>query len=771
MSRGRPHLLGVLRASFAAAASSGLVLQACGPAPSAPKMVVLHDLAAESTIADREAPATVVLFGTPEAEMFTEKGFFREGGDAAGERFAWARREARVLFRWAETAPREAVFDLAPYPGIDGQALDVRLNGASVGRFEVLARGRHRVSLPVGRQEKGENRLTFAFSRVAKPESGHGRRLAATVYSLSAAAAGEPFLDSLTSAGAPPPFAVAADGGVPSLSLLAGSAVRYAFRMPAGGAALHFTPELHATAGSTADVAQLRVTLATEAGERREIWKSDARGRDEVALPLAASEGTTLVLGVQADGGSGTWATLKAPRLVGPGPIPAALRTPLAEADARRGDPVARGLRGTNVILIVLDAAGAAHFGCYGYARPTTPAIDRIASEGVVFERAYTPAVFTLSAMGSLWTSLYPDEHHRGVPYDAPLPKSPLTLAELLGANGITTAGWVANGVAGPGFGLDRGFSEFTEIFREHGHSAGAFAKALPAWLEAHGDRRFFAYLHFREPHFPFDPPPPFTARFGPDGPLPRAVRADQGWIDKINSGRVRLDAAAADHLVRLYDGNLAFADQEVGRLRSALEGLGLWERTVVIVTADHGEGLLEHDFVGHNKQLYEESAHIPLIVRFPAGRGPAGLRVKALVDLLDVAPTVADIFGVLGKGGSDRAFAGRSLLAVAAGAPGTPAVFTRTATGERPSYAVRDGRFVYIRGLRYGSEELYDAVADAQQKREIAGKRPLEAAYYRQLLQRWLASLRRGIGEEGGAKAQLTPEQLENLRALGYVQ
>jgi arylsulfatase A-like enzyme len=733
--------------------------------------VVLHDLAAEAAIADREAPATVVLFGTPEAETFTEKGFFREDGEARGERYAWARREARVLFRWPETAPREAVVDLAPYPGVDGQAVDVQLNGVSVGRFEVPARGRHRVSLPVARQKKGENRLTFVFSRVAKPGSAHERRLAATVYSLCVAAEGEPFLDTLMSAAAPAPFAVTAAGGVPSLSLLGGSAVRYAIRMPAGGAALHFTPELHATARSARDAAQLRVTLETEAGERREIWKGDARSRDEVAVPLVAPEGTTLVLGVHADGGSGTWATFEAPRLVGPGPIPSLLRAPLAEGDARRGEPLARGLRGTNVVLIVLDAAGAPHFGCYGYGRPTTPAIDRLASEGVVFERAYTPAVFTLSAMGSLWTSLYPDEHHRGVPYDAPLPKAPLTIAELLGANGITTAGWVANGVAGPGFGLDRGFGEFEEVFREHGHSADAFAKTVPAWLEVHGESRFFAYLHFREPHFPFDPPPPFTTRFGPDGPLPRAVRADQGWIDKINSGRIQLDAAAADHLVRLYDGNLAFADQEVGRLRSILEGLGLWERTVVIVTADHGEGLLEHDFVGHNKQLYEESVHIPLIVRFPSGRGPAGLRIKALVDLLDVAPTVADIFGVLGKGGSDRAFAGRSLLSVAAGAPGTPAVFTRTATGERPSYAVRDGRFVYIRSLRYGSEELYDAVADPREKRKIAGRRPLETAYYRQLLNRWLASLRRGIDEEEGAKAQLTPEQLENLRALGYVQ
>src|SRR5262249_29834924 len=264
--------------------------------------------------------------------------------------------------------------------------------------------------------------------------------------------------------------------------------------------------------------------------------------------------------------------------------------------------------------------------------------------------------------------------------------------------------------------------------------------------------------------------PAPFTTRFGPDGPLPRDVRSKQSWVDDINAGRVRLSTAEADHLVRLYDGNLAFADQELGRLRRALEAAGLWERTMVIVAAYHGEWLLEHDFVGHNKQLYEESVHVPLVLRLPSGAG-AGRRVPSLVDLRDVAPTIADAFGLLGQGGSDRAFEGRSLLAVAAGAPGLPAVVSRTASGEKPSYSVRDGRFALIRNMRYGSEELFDVQADPGEPRELGRSRPVEAAYYRQLLYRWLLGLKRASGEESAAKAQLSPEQRENLKALGYVQ
>jgi len=144
---------------------------------------------------------------------------------------------------------------------------------------------------------------------------------------------------------------------------------------------------------------------------------------------------------------------------------------------------------------------------------------------------------------------------------------------------------------------------------------------------------------------------------------------------------------------------------------------------------------------------------------------------VRELVDLLDLAPTIADVFALKGQGGSAQAFSGRSLLAVAAGAPGVAAVFSRTASGEKPSYSVRDGRFAFIRNMRYGSEELFDMQADVQESHNLCSARPVEAAYYRQLLFRWLIGLKRGAGDESGAKAQLTPEQRENLRALGYVQ
>jgi arylsulfatase A-like enzyme len=289
---------------------------------------------------------------------------------------------------------------------------------------------------------------------------------------------------------------------------------------------------------------------------------------------------------------------------------------------------------------------------------------------------------------------------------------------------------------------------------------------ALEAWLASHREQRFFVYAHFREPHFPFDPPPPFDTRFGPPGPIPKAARRDQSWLTELNQGRRRPAPDELAHLVRLYDGGLAFADQELGRLRRSLEASGLWEKTVVIVAADHGESLGEHGFIGHNVQLYEETIQIPLIVRLPGG--PRGVRLRGLVDLLDVAPTILDVFGARGEGGSDREFRGRSLLPMIAGAPGKPAVLSRT-VWDRPIYALRDEAFKFVYDTRTGAEELYDLAADPREARSLAAADPLRAAYYRGELQHWISEAARGRAAQA-EQARLTREQCDNFRTLGYV-
>ncbi len=770
------------RGLLRAAAGATLVLPLLG-CPSPPKEVA-YDLARRAGVAERWSTGEVLLFGTPAAEPQQAEGFYREAGGGTGDPFLWTKGEAEVALRWSSVAPRVGIVDLAPYRGVRDQSLEVRLNGHRVVQLRLNdVRHRYGVELPAEWQQPGENRLRFVFSATASPgdadpKNADRRQLAAQLWSLVTGPATDASFEDLLGRDAPRPFGVtAAEGGAPSLSLVGPSLVRYAIRLPPG-AELRFTPDLHPAARAAASAASFRVTYEgpDSEGHPQELWKRVIGSRDlkgpEVVLKLPGAAGDIVRVGLEVVPTGGprfAWGVWTAPRVLGrdasdpldPGPRP-------AKEDAR-AQGLRRSIARANVLLVILDAARAREVGAYGCSRPTTPEIDRIAAEGVLFEKAFTPAVYTLGAMSSVWTSQHPDRHHGDVSFSSPLPRDRLTLADVLSGQGILTAGFVANPIAGAFNRFDRGFLEFHELWRELGSGGGVFRRAAQAWLAKNKDRRFFAYLHFREPHFPYDPEPPFDTRFGPDGPIPKAARRDMRWITDVNQGRRPLSLEEREHLVRLYDGNLAFADQEVGALRRALEAEGLWEKTVVIVAADHGEELFEHGWIGHNVQLYEPSVRVPLVVRFPSGAGPRGVRVGELVDLLDLAPTIADVFGLLGGGGSDKAFQGRSLLPVALGAPGKAMVLSRT-VWDRPRYGLRDGRYALTVDTRTGEGRLFDTAADPDEAHDLSGKLQLRAAYYRQTLDHWTRNLARPIRSGAEEAAVMTKEQCESLKGLGYL-
>jgi arylsulfatase A-like enzyme len=745
-----PRLLASLLAALVAGACAGET------------RVPLEDLARRAPLADRQSAWEIVLFGTPQAEPVQVRGF-RRPPPAPGDSFARGEREADVRLSWAAPSGRVALLDMAPAEGLGGQAVAVSLNDRLLGRLELAeGRRRYRMALPVEAQRAGANTLAFRCERVTPLAGPNGGRLAAAFYSLTVGPEGDRGLEDLLARDAPAPLSVTDT----ALVQVGPSILRYGLRLPSD-AELRFTPSLHRAARDAGGWADLRVWLEDDSGREREVWHGRVDGQkrpSEVRAALPGRPGEIVRLALRVEGPPSrrfAWVVWETPRVLGR--VPESPRP--AEAD-RRVERLRDSLAGASVLLIVLDAAGARHFHCYGYPRETTPEIDRIADEGVLFERAYTPAVFTLAAMSSLWTGLPPDESHRGVAYDAPLPEVPPTLAERLSARGIHTAGFVANGMAGVSFGLHRGFAEFHEIYRDRGHRAEAFLEVLPPFFRAHKGQRFFAYAHFREPHFPYDPPPPFDTRFGPDGPLSADERRFRPWYTAVNARKTRVTPEQGEHLVRLYDGNLAAADAVIGALRRSLEQEGLWDRTVVIISADHGEALLEHGFISHGEQLYEESTWIPLVIRFPSG--PRRVRVPSFVDLLGLAPTIADVFGLAGGGGTGPAFASRSLLPLVFGAPGQEAVFSRT-VGEKPQYALRDASFRFVFNTRYGQEELYDLQKDPAEQVNVARTRPVVAAYYRQTLGQWIHGLARGA-ERPAARPELPKEVLDNLRALGYV-
>lgn len=733
-------------------------------------------MAARLPVAERESALESVLFGTPAAEPYLAEGFFKWAG-GSGDRFVWARREVELLLRFENIEPRAAVVELRSFEGVAEQAARIFLNGKDAAQLRLgPARQRYLVRLPEQAQRAGENRLRFEFNGTASAAdvdqtSTDGGQLAAAFYSMTLGREGDPALLDLLGRDSPRPFSVAEEAGVPLVTQLGRSAVRHAVRLP-GGAELRFTPELHRAARARNGSARVSVSVESARGQERELWsRALGGGRDgpsrEVALPLPGVEGEIMGVTFRVDGGESPWVVWRAPRILGrAGPAPAR-----AAAALRLAGELRRALAGKSVVFVILDAARARQLGCYGYARGTTPELDRIAREGVVFENASTTAVYTVGAMSSVWTSQQPDEHHGEASFEARLPRDRLTLAELLSAQGVHTAGFVANAMAGRARGFERGFKEFHELYGHAtlGSRAELFRQPLTSWLGRNRGRRFFLYVHYREPHFPYDPPAEFRSRFGPDAPLPVEASRDGSWYVGANQGIRRPARAEIEHLVRLYDGNLGYVDRELGQLRRALESAGLLDEVVLMVSADHGEQLYEHGYISHSAQVYEESVHVPLIVRLPVGAGKAPARVAELVDLTDVAPTVADIFGVLGRGGSEHAWGGKSLLRVLSGDAGREVVVSRS-VWERPLYSIRDARFKLIRNTRTGDEELFDLLRDPHESRDALPAEPLRATELRQELHSWMARLRSrpaGLGE----KEQLTPAQCENMRSLGYVE
>lgn len=754
---------------------------------------VVYDLADRLAFALRVSDRPAIVFGWPDAEPHLLTGF---GGDPevrGRERFLWVRQGASLGLDVEAPRDRALVFDIEAYPGIADQRLAITVNGRSLGERAIAAqRARVRFDWPADAQAAA-NTLTLQFSRAIVPAnqgegSGDTRDFAAALFSLTVADPLDRTLDLLLERDTPRAFEVTEKDGIPSFVLPGGSQTSFAFRLPRNGT-LEFESGLHPWSSSSGGKGTLDIVFDS----------TDGKKRDRVSLPLGAQSqparivlegdpGTPLIarMDVVSDQPGLTFAQIRAPRVLADSD-PDRAAPPGGEAPAGNATRLgaALGESKPNVLFIVLDAARAQSLSAYGHPRATTPNIDRLAGEGFIFDNAYTTAAYTLAAMSSVWTSQQPDRHHGDVAFSAKLPKDRLTLAEVLTAQGVHTAGFVANQVAGAYNGFDRGFKEFDEPWRKYGSAASGFRHLLPGFLDRmkKDGTRFFAYVHYREPHEPYDPPPPFDTRFGPDAPIPKRLR-DGGapakqWLKDVNQGVIKPSAEEIDHLRRLYDGNLGFADQEVGYLRAELESRGLLDNTVVIIAGDHGEALFEHAFIGHNTQVFEETARVPLIVVLPkalrAATPPA--RVASLVDLTDIAPTVLDVFGLTGAGGTTRAFQGASLLRIIenkdrASVRDEREVVTRTVWA-RPVYALRNPSHTFVYNSATAAFSLFDRSSSLRlegKEHDYAPRAPLALReMYRQHLLAWVASQRRGAVAADSTEG-MTPEQCEQMKALGYL-
>jgi arylsulfatase A-like enzyme len=420
-----------------------------------------------------------------------------------------------------------------------------------------------------------------------------------------------------------------------------------------------------------------------------------------------------------------------------------------------------------NVILIVLDTVRAKSTSTFGYHRSTTPTLDRLAADGVAFDRAFSTAPWTLPAHASFFTGTYPHEH--GADWSRPLDNRYQTLAEALAGSGYRTAAFSANSLnVTRTHGLDRGFLHFEDLPISFGRlalstrigqwiagqgtwrhwvnyhevidrqNAARITDNCLSWLEAGERRPFFVFLNYFDAHDPYLPPEPFATRFGP-----RRSPGISFWHTGFAawpSDRRAMSPRNRQAEVDAYDGAIAYMDAQIDRLLGALESRRMLDNTLILVTSDHGEQLGEHDLFNHGNSLYRPLVHVPLVIRHP-GRVPAGVRVSQPVTVKDIPRTILASVGI------HTAFPGQSLDRYWSGAPPDEEIIlieaTRRPFGDEPWYplpkgnmtALVKGRYMFIRNPD-DTNEVFDLETDPEELTNLADQAHAElVAEFRRLL------------------------------------
>jgi choline-sulfatase len=396
-------------------------------------------------------------------------------------------------------------------------------------------------------------------------------------------------------------------------------------------------------------------------------------------------------------------------------------------------------LRPLNLVVVTIDTLRADRLHCYGYDRIETPTLDALAQRGALFEHAVAQVPLTPPSHASIFTGTYPSVHRVRNTGGFVLPSSSRTLAKILQEQGWDTAAFIGAWVLKKSFGFNQGFAVYDDQMPKQGRDtieeperrASEVVDRALAWLNTQSGKPFFVWLHLYDPHQPYNPPPPFRQKYRD----------------------------------RLYDGEVAYTDRELGRFLAALDKKSPPEKTLVVVLSDHGESLGEHGEYTHGIFLYDSTLHIPLIVRGPGV--PAGARVKQQVRTIDVLPTILALMG----GRPPAVCQGSSVLAALSGKPVPPTssyaetIYPKMNMNWAELRAIRTDRWKYIRAPK---PELYDLAQDPGEANNLLQQHPKE---YREL-DRQLKAVA-GI-EEGKAEkieANLMDQRtMEQLKSLGYL-
>jgi len=444
-----------------------------------------------------------------------------------------------------------------------------------------------------------------------------------------------------------------------------------------------------------------------------------------------------------------------------------------------------------NVLLVLVDTLRADRLGTYGHDRNTSPNLDRLASEGWVFDEAIAQSSWTKPSMASLMTGLYVGqtsvgsgnwftESSEGRVQVSQLAPEHLTMAEILVSAGYQTAGFGHNHHLIPRLGFAQGFLkydwELLETIR-----LGAFSKYLisfrdefsAGWINGHfldwlGDNRddpFFSYLHHIDVHWPYKAPAPYSGMFSDVesrldfnrlGFLPDVVeRVENGEEAGVDDDTLRA-------MLNAYDEGTRFVDDGIGEVFEELRRRGLYDNTLIIVTSDHGEEFLEHAMLGHGESLYDEVIRVPLIIKFPCpGRYCEPRRIDKQVELVDILPTVLSIVGVERPDN----LVGRSL--VDGEIPDGSSAFSEL----RQSVALRTSGLKFIFDSESDEGELYNLRDDPGEDNNIADSDEQVSELFTSRILDFIVNLSETSVADDTQLVEADDKMIENLRSLGYVQ
>jgi arylsulfatase A-like enzyme len=412
-----------------------------------------------------------------------------------------------------------------------------------------------------------------------------------------------------------------------------------------------------------------------------------------------------------------------------------------------------------NLLLITIDTLRADHLGCYGYQDIETPVIDKLAARGWRFENAFSASPVTAPSHATILTGTYPFFHGVRDNGNYKMRPSMVSIAEILGRHGYETAAFVSSFVLDPRFGLNQGFAVYNHDFsggssqfrrgvnKWLGHEfdnferhAGLTNKAVFKWLDARGDEPFFLWVHYYDPHLKYSPPKAWRKRY-PDRP---------------------------------YDGEIAYTDHQIGKLYDKLEGTGELDRTLLVVVADHGEGLGQHE-ESHGKTLFDPLIRVPLIIVPPGGAGDDARSIENMARTVDIAPTLLEMLRI--EGAAD--FQGRSLVGVIDGKKEGAASEDLTSYSETHRYerpyrggilqSLRNFEWSYMALPKKKRRELYDLDEDPGELVNVVADRKKHAdamqVEMNELIHRYASK-----DEASSVESEMDRETQEKLEALGYI-